>query len=53
MHNAKNDKATHPMFASPDQINNDITIPSGENAMLVGPVTLNGVITLNGTLTVV
>lgn len=53
MHNAKNEKAYHPMFSTPDEINSDIVIPEGENAMLVGPVTLNGVITLNGTLTVV
>lgn len=53
MHNTKNEKAYHPMFSTPDEINSDIVIPAGENAMLVGPVTLNGVITLNGTLTVV
>lgn len=40
-------------YQNKDTYNEDLTIASGKNAMLVGPVTLNGTVTVNGTLTVV
>lgn len=53
MHNAKNEKALHPMFATPSKVTQNILVPEGENAMLVGPIDLEGVIEVNGTLTIV
>ena len=52
-HNSRGEKALHPVFATKDTVSNDLTIPSGENALLIGPVTLNSDITINGTLTIV
>lgn len=52
-HNARNEKAYHPLFSTPDTINEDLYIPAGENGMMVGPVTINSVITVDGTFTVV
>ena len=52
-HNAKSEKATHQSFANPATQNTDFTVPSTENAMLVGPVTINSDITVEGTLTIV
>ena len=52
-HNSKSEKAFHPMFSTPNKINSDLYINEDENAMVVGPVTLDGVITLKGTLTIV
>jgi hypothetical protein len=40
-------------FSNDDSVDTAITIPSGDNALLVGPVTVNQTITVNGTLTVV
>jgi len=53
MHNTKNEKASHPMFSTPDTINSDMVIKEGENAMIVGPIKLNSVIHVQGTLTIV
>ena len=52
-HNSKSEKAFHPMFSTPNKINSDLYINEDENAMVVGPITLDGVITLKGTLTIV
>lgn len=40
-------------FSNDDTVDTAITIPSGDNAAIVGPVTVNETITVNGTLTVV
>ena len=40
-------------FSNDDTVDTAITIPSGDNAAIVGPVTVNQTITVNGTLTVV
>jgi hypothetical protein len=34
-------------------LNNDVTIDADENAMMVGPLTINSVVTVNGNLTIV
>tara|TARA_B100000949_G_scaffold74464_1_gene66420 strand:- start:2548 stop:3195 length:648 start_codon:yes stop_codon:yes gene_type:complete len=52
-HNSRAEKAYHPMFSTPNIINNNINIPSDENAMMIGPLTINSTITINGTLTIV
>ena len=52
-HNSRGEKAYHPMFSSPNTINNDLNIPSDENAMMIGPLTINSTITIIGTLTIV
>ena len=39
-------------FSNDDSVDTAITIPSGDNAAIVGPVTVNQTITVNGTLTV-
>ena len=52
-HNSKSEKAFHPMFSTPNKIRSDMHISEDENAMMVGPVTLDGIITLKGTLTIV
>ena len=41
------------MFSTPNTIKSDLYINEDENAMVVGPVTLDGIITLKGTLTIV
>ena len=53
LHNQKNEKATHTAFASPSTLNTDVFVPSDENVMLIGPITVNGDIIVDGTLTVV
>ena len=40
-------------FSNDDSVDTAFTVPSGDNALLVGPVTVNQTITVNGTLTVV
>jgi len=40
-------------FSNDDSVDTAITIPSGDNAAIVGPVTVNQTITVNGTLTVI
>lgn len=51
-HFTRGDKAHHLGIANPSVLNNDITIDSDENALLVGPITINSVVTVNGTLTI-
>lgn len=41
------------MMNNDDSIDEDVTIASGRNAMVIGPVTVNASITINGTFTVV
>lgn len=41
------------MMNNDDSIDEDVTIASGRNAMVIGPVTVNAAITINGTFTVV
>lgn len=41
------------MMNNDDSIDADVTIASGRNAMVIGPVTVNAAITINGTFTVV
>ena len=53
IHNAKSEKATHQSFANPATQTSDFVVASTENAMLVGPVTINSDITVNGNLTIV
>ena len=53
MHNAKGESAEHPMFLTPSTLNTDVTIATGKNGVLVGPVTVDANITINGTLTIV
>jgi len=52
-HNSRGEKAYHPMFSTPNIINNDINIPYDENAMMIGPLTINSTITIAGTLTII
>ena len=40
-------------FSNDDSVDTAFTIPSGDNAAMVGPVTVNETITVNGTLTVI
>jgi len=40
-------------FSNDDSVDTAFTVDSGDNAMLIGPVTVNQTITVNGTLTVV
>jgi len=40
-------------FSNDDTVDTAITIASGDNAAIVGPVTVNQTITVNGTLTVI
>lgn len=40
-------------FLNDDTVDTAFTVDSGDNAMIVGPVTINETITVNGTLTVV
>jgi len=53
IHPATGEKAVHQGVANPSTLNNDITIDADENAMLVGPLTINSVVTVNGNLTIV
>ena len=39
-------------FSNDDSVYTAFTVPSGDNAAMVGPVTVNETITVNGTLTV-
>ena len=39
-------------FSNDNTVDTAITIPSGDNAAIVGPVTVNETITVNGTMTV-
>ena len=41
------------MMNNDDSIDEDVTVASGRNAMVIGPVTVNAKITINGTFTVV
>jgi len=41
------------MLNNDDSVDADVTIASGRNAMVIGPVTINATITVNGTFTVV
>ena len=41
------------MLNNDDSVDADVTIASGRNAMVIGPVTVNAQITINGTFTVV
>lgn len=52
-HFTRGDKAHHLGVANPSTLNNDITIDADENAMMVGPLTINSVVTVNGNLTIV
>ena len=47
LHNQKNEKATHTAFASPSTLNTDVFVPSDENVMLIGPITVNGDVTVD------
>lgn len=40
-------------FTNDDSVDTAYTIDSGDNALLIGPVTMNATVTVNGTLTVV
>jgi len=53
IHPATGEKAVHQGVANPSTLNNDITIDADENAMMVGPLTINSVVTVNGNLTIV
>lgn len=52
-HFTRGDKAHHLGFANPGTLNNDVIIDADENALMVGPLTINSVVTVNGNLTVV
>jgi hypothetical protein len=52
-HFTRGDKAHHLGVANPSSLNNDVTIDADENAMMVGPLTINSVVTVNGNLTIV
>ena len=52
-HFTRGDKAHHLGIANPSTLVNNITIENTENAMLVGPLTINSIVTVNATLTVV
>ena len=41
------------MLNNDDSVDADVTIASGRNAMVIGPVTINATTTINGTFTVV
>jgi hypothetical protein len=40
-------------FSNDDSVDTSFTVDSGDNALIIGPVTVNQTITVNGTLTVV
>lgn len=46
-------KALFPAFYSNSQLDANVTINADENAMIIGPVSVNGTILVNGTLTVI
>ena len=50
---APENKMEYGFFSNDDSIDTSYTIDSGDNALLIGPVTVNETITVNGTLTVV
>ena len=52
-HFTRGDKAHHLGFANPTTLLGDITVDTGENALIVGPVTINSVVTVNGNLTII
>ena len=41
------------MLNNDDSIDADVTVATGRNAAVIGPVTINAEVTVNGTLTVV
>ena len=41
------------MLNNDDSIDADVTVVTGRNAAVIGPVTINAEVTVNGTLTVV
>jgi len=52
-HFTRGDKAHHLGFANPTTLLGDMTVDTGENALIVGPVTINSVVTVNGNLTII
>ena len=52
-HFTRGDKAHHLGFANPTTLLGDVTVDTGENALIVGPVTINSVVTVNGNLTII
>ena len=52
-HFTRGDKAHHLGFANPTTLLGDMTVNTGENALIVGPVTINSVVTVNGNLTII
>jgi len=42
-----------PAYFSKNVLNEDVTVNADENAMLIGPVTINSTIIVNGTLTII
>lgn len=52
-HFTRGDKAHHLSFANPTTLYGDVTVDDGENALMVGPITINSVVTVNGNLTII
>ena len=40
-------------FSNDDSVDTSFTVDSGDNALIIGPVTVNQTITVNGTMTVI
>lgn len=40
-------------FSNDNSVDTAFTVPTGDNAAIVGPVTVNETITVNGTMTVI
>lgn len=53
MHFTRGDKVHHLGWTNPNTLYADVTIDADENAMMVGPLTVESIITVNGTLTIV
>lgn len=53
IHFTRGDKVHHLGWANPSTLYADVTIDADENAMMVGPLTVESIITVNGTLTVI
>lgn len=53
LYHKADEKALFPAFYSKAQLDANVTINADENAMIIGPVSVNGTILVNGTLTVI
>ena len=52
-HFTRGESAHHLSLANPSTMYADVTVAADENAMIVGPLTVNSVITVNGSLTII